>query len=147
MIRLAAAVLAAAALTGCGGDDGGRFDEQVQRVREAVQAGDRDAAHEALDQIAMLGLDAGAAGELADTEVQELAQLVDQGRGFVDEELPPPPTTTTTTVDRPDAEAGGVETVPTDDPEDDDEGWWADDEGDEDGDDRGRGKGHKGKGD
>lgn len=142
MIRRVVVVLTAAvALAACGdGEDASRFDGEVERIREAVEAGDRDDALAAFGAIELLALDAHATGDLDDAEVQELARLVEQGRALVDEELPEPTTTTTTTPPPVVQSQGGG----------DDEGW--DDGGDDDDDkegDRGRGKhdGDRGKGD
>lgn len=129
MIRRAVALAAAAiVLVSCGGAGEGRFDDRADAVRQAVEAGDRESALAALDEIALQGLEAHAAGELTDAEVDELARLVDQGRALVDEELPAPTTTTeatTTTTEPPPP-------VHDDDDEDDD---------DDDDDEKGKGKG------
>jgi len=129
VIRRLAALAAAGILLASCGDDTGRFDEQVQRVRDAVESGDRDAAQAELDGIALLALDARASGELTDAEVEEVGRLVDQGRSLLDEELPAPTTTTTTTTTTTVAPS-----PPAVDRDDDDEG----------GRDGGRGKGKKG---
>lgn len=129
----AALAVAAVLLSGCGNDGGGRFDDQADAVRSAVASGDRASALAALDEIAVEGLEAHAAGDLTDGEVQELGELVEQGRALVDDALPEPTTTTeaTTTTEPPPPVAF--------DHEDDDDGG---DDGDD-----GRGKGRKSKDD
>lgn len=133
MTRRAAALAAAAlALAACGGGGGGRFDDQADAVRTAVASGDRSSALAALDEIALKGLEAHAAGDLTDGEVAELGQLVEQGRGLVDDQLPEPTTTTTTTTTT-EPPAPFV----SDDEDDDDGGHDRDDR-------KGKGRGSKG---
>lgn len=131
MIRRAVVLTVAAVVLASCGDDGGRFDDGAEAVREAVQSGDRSGALSALDEIALQGLEAHAAGDLTDAEIDELAELVEQGRALVDQELPEPTTTTEATTTT-------TTTEPTPSVTDDD-----DDRGDDDDDDRRKGKGRK----
>ena len=93
--RLAAAAAAGLLLVSCGGDDGGRYDAGVQATRDAVQAGDRDAALASLDELGADALRAHADGDVSEEELAELTALVDQARAQVADELPEPTTTTT----------------------------------------------------
>lgn len=99
MIRRALAAAAAAlVLVACGGDSEGRYDAHVAQVRQAVEAGDRDAALASLEELGTSAFHAHAAGDVSDEELAELAVLLEQARTQVDEELPPAaaaPTTTT----------------------------------------------------
>lgn len=97
MRRAAALAAAALLLVACGDGGGGRFGDRTDAVRSAVESGDRAGALASLDEIALEGLEAHAAGDLSDAEVQELAALVEQGRALVDETLPEPTTTTEAT--------------------------------------------------
>ncbi|HEU5085639.1 MAG TPA: hypothetical protein VFU14_20025 [Acidimicrobiales bacterium] len=128
-LRIAGIAVTVLVATACGGDDIGIFDEQVAEVRDAVEGGDRDAALAAIDDLAVFALAAHEEGEVDDTELQELAALIDHARAQVDAELPEPTTTTVTTTT--------TTTAPPPPPDEDDE----DDE-----DDGHRGKGKKGKG-
>lgn len=126
--RIAGVALTVLVATACGGDDVGIFDEQVGEVRAAVEAGDRDAALTAIDDLAVLALGAHEEGAIDDAELQEVAALVDHARSQVADELPEPTTTTTSTTTTTEPPP------PVLDDDDDDE-------------DEGRGKGKKGKGD
>lgn len=95
--RLAGAAAAGLLLVACGGDDGGRYDAGVRATRDAVQAGDRDAALASLDELSADALRAHAAGDVSEDELEELTALVEQARAQVDDELPEATTTTTTT--------------------------------------------------
>ena len=95
--RLAAAAAAALLLVACGDDDTGRYDAQVDQVRQAVEAGDREAALAGLEQLGTDGFYAHAEGEITDEEVAELARLIEHARAQVDQELPEPTTTTEST--------------------------------------------------
>lgn len=95
--RLAAVTTAAVLLVACGDGDGGRYDAQVDQVRQAVQAGDREAALTSLEELNGAAFAAHAEGEVSDEELFELSALIDQARAQVDAELPEPTTTTTTT--------------------------------------------------
>lgn len=95
--RLAAVTTAAVLLVACGDGDGGRYDAQVDQVRQAVQAGDREAALTSLEELNGAAFAAHADGEVSDEDLFELSALVDQARAQVDAELPEPTTTTTTT--------------------------------------------------
>jgi hypothetical protein len=146
MRRRALALTAGALLlAACGGDDGGRFDAEVSKARAAVEAGDREAALAAFDEIAVEALGAGQSGEIEEAELQEIAALVQQGRMLVGEELPGATTTaeapTTTTTDAPVV----VQASPDDGGDDRDDK--DDDERDERDGDRDEGKGRRGKGD
>lgn len=121
------AAVAVLAVGACGSDDVGLFDEKVDEVRSAVEAGDRRAALAAIDDLTVLALGAHEEGEVDDAELQELAALIDRARGQLDDELPEPTTTTTTT-------SPTTTEAPPPPIEDDDD------------DDEGRGKGNKGKG-
>jgi hypothetical protein len=136
-MRRAAALLAATAvLAACSsGEDASRFEGEVQRIRQAMEAGERDDALAAFGAIELIGLDAHTTGDLDDAEAQELARLVEQGRALVAQELPEPTTTTTTA-----APPVVTEHDETGDDEERDEEW---DEGKG----RGPGKGKDGKGD
>ena len=101
--RMAAAAAAALLLVACGGDADGRYDAQVAQVREAVEAGDRDAALAGLEQLGTTAFYAHAEGEITDEEVAEVAGLIEHARLQVDGELPAPttPTEATTTTTAP----------------------------------------------
>jgi hypothetical protein len=116
--RLAAALAAALLLVACGGDDGGRYDAQVDQVRQAVAAGDRDAALASLDELGMGAFAAHADGHVSDEELFELTGLVEHARAQIDVELPEPTTTTTTTTAPPTTPPAPV--FDTDDDDDDD---------------------------
>lgn len=92
--RLAAATAAVLLLVACGGD-GGRYDAGVQATRDAIQAGDRDAALASLDELSADALRAFAEGDVSEEELAEVTALVEQARTQVDDELPEPTTTTT----------------------------------------------------
>jgi hypothetical protein len=119
--RLAAAVAAALLLVACGDDAGGRYDAQVDQVRQAVAAGDREAALAGLEQLGTDGFYAHAAGDIGDEEVAELARLIEHARAQVDQELPEPTTTTTTTAPPTTPPAPVVEADDDDDDDDDDD--------------------------
>ena len=122
---LVGAVLLAVVLAGCGGgDEEGRFDDEVSQVRAAVEAGDRDRALEALDVLALDALAAHEEGELDEAELREVAELIDAAEQNVDQ-LTSAATTTTT-------ETSTTTTAPVTEQSDDD---------DEDDDDKGNGKG------
>lgn len=109
----AIAVAAGLALAACGSDDDvGRFDESVGEIRSAVIAGDRTAATEAIDALAIEGLAAHEDGDIDDAELDELARLIASTRAQVDALVPAPTTTTTTTT---------TTTAPPDDDKDDDD--------------------------
>jgi len=101
--RLAAAAAAALLLVACGDDADGRYDARVDDVRGAVEAGDREGALAALEQLGTEGFYAHAEGEITDDEIAELAGLIERARAQVDQELPPSTTTTeaTTTTTAP----------------------------------------------
>lgn len=101
--RLAAAAAAALLLVACGDDADGRYDARVDEVRSAVEAGDREGALAALEQLGTEGFYAHAEGEITDDEVAELAGLIERARAQVDQELPPSTTSTeaTTTTTAP----------------------------------------------
>ncbi|MFP5578557.1 MAG: hypothetical protein ACLGIZ_10015 [Acidimicrobiia bacterium] len=99
--RLAAALVAALLLVACGDEPDGRYDAQVDRVRSAVESGDREAALASLDELGTDAFQAHAAGEITDDELAELAALLEQARMQVDEEIPEATTTTTTTTAPP----------------------------------------------
>ena len=123
---LAGAVLLAVTATGCGGgDEEGRFDDEVSEVRAAVEAGDRDRALEALDVLALDALAAHEEGELDEAELQEVAELIGAAQQNVDQ-LTADATTTTTT-------STTTTTVPVTEPADDDD--------DDDDDEKSKGKG------
>lgn len=128
--RLAAAVAAAALLVACGDDADGRYDAQVAEVRQAVEAGDREAALTSLDELGTEAFQAHAAGEVTDDELAALAGLLEHARTQLDEQLPEPTTTASTTTTAP-------PTTPPAPVFDDDE---------RDDDDEKEGKGKKGKG-
>jgi hypothetical protein len=94
--RLAAVGAAALLLVACADEDTGRYDAQVDQVRQAVEAGDREAALAGLEELGTDGFYAHAEGEITDEEVAELARLIEHARAQVDQELPEPTTTTTT---------------------------------------------------
>lgn len=93
--RLSAALAAALLLAACGGDDSGRYDAQVDQIRQAVAAGDRDAALASLDELGSGAFEAHADGDVSDEELFELTGLVDHARAQVDAELLEATTTTT----------------------------------------------------
>ena len=70
--RLGAATAAALLLVACGGDDGGRWDAEVAATRDALEAGDRDAALASLEEIDADARRAHAEGEVSDEELYEL---------------------------------------------------------------------------
>jgi hypothetical protein len=140
--RLAAALAAAVLLAACGGDDGGRYDAQVDGVREAVAAGDREAALASLEELSSTAFAAHADGEVTDEELYELTGLVDTARAQLDAELPEPTTTTATTITTTTTTTTAPPTTPpapvfADDDDDDDKGKKDKDNGrgDDDGDD------------
>ena len=123
MARLAAAAAAALLLVACGDDADGRYDARVAEVRGAIEAGDREGALAALEQLGTEGFYAHAEGEITDDEVAELAGLIERARAQVDQELPPPTTTTeatTTTTAPPTTPPAPV--FDDDDDRDDDDG-------------------------
>lgn len=136
--RLSTALAAALLVAACGADDGGRFDEQVAEVREAVEAGDREAATSSLEELRTTAFAAHAEGELGDEALFELTGLVDRAQAQLDDELPEPTTTTT--------EAPTTTAPPTTPPAPVFEADSEPDEGKDDKGDEGKGKG-KGKND
>lgn len=92
--RLGAATAAVLLLVACGGDDGGRWDAEVAATRDALEAGDRDAALASLEEIDADARRAHAEGEVSDEELYELTALVEQARSQLDDELPAATTTT-----------------------------------------------------
>lgn len=122
--RVMAAAAAALLLTACGSDDvDGRYDAQVAQIRQAVEAGDRDGAHAAIEQLGQTAFHAHAAGDVSDDELAELAVLLDQARVQVDEALPAPapPTTVPTTAPPTAPPPAAVAVASDDDDEDEDE--------------------------
>ena len=99
--RVAAALAAALLLVACGGDGDGRYDAQVDQIRQAVAAGDRDAALASLEALNADAFAAHADGDVSDEELFELTGLVEHARSQLDAELPEPTTTTTTTTAPP----------------------------------------------
>ncbi|WP_436794162.1 hypothetical protein [Actinospongicola halichondriae] len=100
---IACATLAVVVLGACG-DGGGRFDPQVDAVRSAVDAGDRDAAELALDELAFAAGAAASEGDLSDAAHQEIVESIASSRALLDEAVPTtaaPTTTTTTTAPAP----------------------------------------------
>ena len=124
--RLAAATAAALLLVACGDDTESRYAAQVDDVRAAVEAGDREAALASLDELGTSAFAAHAEGEVGDEELAELAVLLEQARAQIAEGLPEPTTTTTSATAPPTTAPAPV--VQADDSDDDDE-------------DRGRGNG------
>ena len=121
MLRSAASVagtvLLAVTAAGCGGgDEEGRFDDEVSEVRAAVEAGDRERALEALDVLALDALAAHEEGELEEAELQEVAELIDAAEQNVAELTTEATTTTTTT-----SSSTTTEPPVTEEPDDDDE--------------------------
>ena len=111
------------ALSACGsGEEAGRFDDDVQAVRRAIDAGDATAVDQALDTLALDALAAQEDGTIDAAELDEVAQLVASVRATAAELVPEPTTTTTTTTAPP---------PPVIEEEEDDD------------DERGRGKGKK----
>jgi hypothetical protein len=102
MRRALAALAVALFLAGCGdSDEPGRYDAQLAEVRQAVEAGDRDAAFASLEDVGEAAFYAHAAGDVSDEELAELAGLLHLARAQIDEALPAPSTTTpapTTTI-------------------------------------------------
>lgn len=115
--RLAVALAAMLLLAACGGDDGGRYDAQVDQVRQAVAAGDRDAALASLDELGSGAFAAHADGDVTDKELFELTGLVEHARAQIHAELPEPATATTTTTAPPTTPPAPV--FDTDDDDDD----------------------------
>ena len=117
-------------LAACGsGEEAGRFDDDVQAVRAAVDAGDRTAVDQALDTLALDALAANEDGTIDGAELDEVAQLIASVRATAAQLVPAEaeePTTTTTTT-----------TTTTAPPPPVDEG---DDDEDEDDKDKGKGK-------
>lgn len=116
--RLLAASAVALVLAACGGDASGRYDAQVEATRDAVRAGDREAALSSLEELAADARRAHAEGGVSDEELFELNALVDQARTQVAEQLPEPTTTTTSTPTTTTAPAPPP--APPDDVDDDD---------------------------
>lgn len=86
------------ALSACGsGEEAGRFDDDVQAVRRAIDAGDATAVDQALDTLALDALAAQEDGTIDAAELDEVAQLVAAVRATAAELVPAPTTTTTTT--------------------------------------------------
>lgn len=110
LARLAPVVLAGALLAGCGsGDDGaGRFDDDVEEIRAAVDAGDHQRARQALDTLALDAFAAHQEGEIERAELEEVAQLIASATEKVDQMVPAatPETTTTTTTSPPPPDEG-----------------------------------------
>ena len=121
--RLAAALAAALLLAACGGSDDGRYDARVDEVRDAVEAGDRDAALASLDQLGAEAFAAHSEGEVTDDELAQLASLLEQARLQLDGELPAATTTTeaTTTTTAPPTTPPAPVFEPDSDAEDRDE--------------------------
>ena len=97
MRRALAAAAAALLITACGDEGEGRYDAQVAAIRQAVEAGDRDAAIASLEEVGDAAFHAHAAGDVSDQELAELAVLLDRARVQVEEELATPTTTAPTT--------------------------------------------------
>ena len=76
-----------------------RFDAQVAEVRSAVDRGDRTAALQSLEDVALAALAAHDRGDITDDELAELAALVEvePGPGRSGHPRPAVPETTTTT--------------------------------------------------
>ena len=90
------ALVAGALLVGCGSDDdAGRFDDDVEEVRAAVDAGDHGRARQALDALAVDAFAAHQEGEIDRAELEEVAQLIASASEAVDQMVEPAPTTTT----------------------------------------------------
>ncbi|MCO8126123.1 hypothetical protein NHL50_02760 [Acidimicrobiia bacterium EGI L10123] len=142
--RLAAAVAAALLLVACGDDADGRYDARVDEVRGAIEAGDREGALAALEQLGTEGFYAHAEGEITDDEVAELAGLIEHARAQVDQELPPPTTTTEATTTTTTTTTAPPATPPAPVFEDDDDD---DDRDDDDKKNKGRGNGRGEDGD
>ena len=93
---LSAVLVAGALLVGCGSDDdAGRFDDDVEEVRAAVDAGDHERARQALDALAVDAFAAHQEGEIDRAELEEVAQLIASASEAVDQLVQPAPTTTT----------------------------------------------------
>ena len=124
MARIGAAVAAALLVAACGGgDEDGRYDAGVAEVRQAVEAGDREAALASLEQLGADAFVAHSQGEVSEEELVELAGLLEQARVQVDDELPPSTTeapTTTTTAPVTTAPAAVTDVTDIDDDRDDD---------------------------
>jgi hypothetical protein len=111
--RLAAAVAAALLFVACGEEAAdGRYDAQVAEVRRAVEAGDRDVALVALDDLATTAFSAHAEGQISDAELAELDVLLTRARAQVDEELPESTTTTSTAAPTPTTSTTDPPTTP-----------------------------------
>ncbi len=108
---LLTAALAAGVLAACG-DGGGRFDDRVDAVRSAVDAGDREAAERALDELSLEIVAAREDGAISGGEADEAFLLVESSRQLLDELGQTATTTTSTTTTSP---------PPIEDVEDDDE--------------------------
>lgn len=139
----AGAVLAVSATLGfgCGSDDG-RFDASVAEVRTAVDDGDRTAAMQALEDLALEALAARENGDIDDEELSEVARLIESSQALVGQLTPrapsasvAPPSTEATTTTSPPAPAPAQQDADNDE-----------DDGKDDGKDDGEGKGDKGRG-
>lgn len=128
--RALAGVALAVAVSACGsGEEVGRFDDDVDAVRAAIDAGDRTAVDQALDTLALDALAAEEDGTIDGAELDEVAQLIASVRATAAELVPAEAPTETTTTTEPPPSTSAVDV--DDEEEDDDDG------------DRGKGKGKK----
>lgn len=124
-------------LAACGGGEGSRYADEVGAVRDAVEAGDRDSAIEALQALQIDVTQAQQDGELEQDRFDELQSLIYESRLLIDSLLPPPSTAPPSTAP-PNTQAP----PPVEEPEDrDDEDERDDDDKDEDDGPPGNGRG------
>lgn len=89
-LRCSALVLLLA-LTACGGGES-RYADEVGAVQDAVDAGDRDRAIQALQALQIDVNEARQAGEVEQDRFDELQALIYESRLLIDSILPPPST-------------------------------------------------------
>lgn len=98
------ALVVVLALAACGGE-GSRYADEVGAVQEAVEAGDRQRAIEALQALQVDVTQARQDGELEQSRFDELQSLIYESRLLIDSLLPPlstvPPSTAPPTTQAP----------------------------------------------
>lgn len=95
-VAFVCAAIVLTAFAACG-DGESTIDEHVGAVRAAVDAGDRDAAATALDELAYVAGVAAGDGELSEAEIEEIALLIESSRQLLDQVIPTTTASTTST--------------------------------------------------